>query len=147
METTVTKLDAAWHLLDAALVALLDRNDSMSAIVLGGAAEDIFVGLLKLEGREGEGARQEMIPHIRAFLARDTPDAPVLRDGEGHDTLRRTFNWLRHSDRADDPAEWTLDFELEAAAVVERAVVNASRLTGTDHPRWQDLLLLGRRWA
>ena len=141
----LSKKDAASHLLDAAISALLDRGDAVAAIVLGGASEDIFAGLLKREGRELEGARQEMILTIREFVALENPGAPPMAEKDGHDMLRGVFNWLRHNDREDDAQEMRLDFRLEAAAIVERAAENRFRLDGIDHPRMAELLALFRQ--
>lgn len=124
--------------------ALLDRDDAIVAIVLGAAAEDVFQGLLRLAGKEAMGARAQFIPHIRAFVALDNPSEPPMPDGVGHSLLRSTSNWLRHNDQDDDAQERTLDFHLEASAVVERAAENAFALTGVDHPRMTELMTRAR---
>ena len=140
MLAKTTKRLAAHHLLSEALAALLDRGDALTAIVLGDAAEDVYAGLLKRESRAGDSAMQEMVPHVRAFAAIDDPSAQPPSDKRVITAMRRTFDWLRHNDWEIDPQEREVDFDLEAAAIIERAIVNEDRLTGVAHPRWQELL-------
>lgn len=54
---SVAKVEAARHLLDAALAHLLDTNDYLPAIVLAGAAEDIYRGTLGKDGKAPAASR------------------------------------------------------------------------------------------
>jgi hypothetical protein len=67
-----------------------------------------------------------------------------MSDGVGHSLLRGTSNWLRHNDLDNEPQERTLDFHLEAIAILERAAENAFVLSGLDHPLMTELMTRGR---
>jgi hypothetical protein len=43
---TISKFQVAQHLLDQAVAAVLDRDDPLSAIVLGGAAKEVLQHLI-----------------------------------------------------------------------------------------------------
>ena len=51
------------------------------------------------------------------------------------DVMRRTFNWLRHNDRPEDPQEAELDFHFEAGIIIDRAIENLFLLSKTVNKR------------
>jgi len=136
----LTKVHAAEHLLDAAIEALLDRNDPVTAIVLAGSAEDVFQGLLKLQRREHEAARAQLLPHLRAFIAREDPSATPLADNTVFNMMRSTFTWLRHADHEREPLEIDRDLHTEALLVLYRAAENGYSVTETAPPRMMELV-------
>ncbi|MDG0856360.1 hypothetical protein [Roseateles puraquae] len=142
----VTKRQVADHLLDAAAVALLDQSDPITAIVLGGSAEDIYWGLLERERPGAEPAREEIARHVIEVTAALFPNDQRMTLKAARNAIRSTFNWLRHNDDPDEAQSREWDAQQEAAAIVERAMENLFRLTGSDHPRYQELLThsLGR---
>lgn len=141
----LSKLEAAEHLLDRSVEAYLDRGDAISAIVLGGAAEDIYIGLLKRDGQGIPSSRAEMAEHVIATASHLFPGMKPLATGEAHAAIRSAFNWLRHNDPSkDDPQDRTIDEVIEAISIIERAMENRLRLTGRDHPRRQELVLRDR---
>lgn len=140
----VSKRGVADHLLEAAVAALLDRSDALSAIVLGGSAEDVYQGLLKLQDDKGPSAREELAKDVIAIAGALYPDEPAMTDRRAFDAIRGTFNWLRHNDRAEDQQTRVINATLEAAAIVERAMFNQHLLSGREHPRMQELLRLMR---
>jgi hypothetical protein len=145
LHSLVNKAGAAEHFLNEAMTALLDRDDRLTAIVLAGAAEDVYQGLLKLSDRSSEAARAMLVAALRDFVALEDPGAPPMADGEGHSAMRGTYNWLRHHDgTVEEPMDRRLDYRLEAAAVIERAVVNQFAVSSVEHLRFQELLMAFR---
>ena len=139
--TTITKLEAARRLCDAAVVALLDQREPLSAIVLGGSAEDVLAGLIAMQVPAWPTAREQMVRAMRQLVNLESPPR-ALSDKDGHGLLRTVFNWLRHSDRPGDPPTCEADFDAEAVEVVDRALTNLFLLTGTDHPRYSEVCQL-----
>lgn len=135
---TISKLDAARKLCDAAATAFLDRRDVLATIVLAGSAADVLAGLMGRQSPQWPSARDQMVAGMQQFAALERP--PIsLTEGEGHTYLRSLFNWLRHADTLTDPQEWEGDFEEEASEVLDRALTNWFLLTGTSHPRFGEL--------
>ncbi len=142
---TITKIQAADALLDRAVELLLDKRDFIAAIVLGGSADDILQGLLEKQGKTGTSAREQLIPHLRAWAAKfDLAGEPSLTDGQGHSLLRHVFDWLRHADKGDDSDPAEFDLEGEAVGVIERAIENRHTL-GKLHRRAREVVMHERK--
>lgn len=135
---TVNKLGAALHLLDSAISMLLDRSDYLSAIVLAGAAEDLLQGQLARGNRSDSASRAQLAKGTQAIHKHFFPDAPALKDKDAFDLMRDVYNWLRHDDR-DDAFERRLDWRQEAIHACMRAVDNQFEVTGSAHPRMNEL--------
>jgi hypothetical protein len=146
-EEELTKVDAAKRLLDRGMELFLDDGDDLSALVLGGSAEDILEGLLVRQRNGQTPARRQMAKDAATALGFDQHShgwKAVVEDMWRY--LRREFNWTRHADRLDDPMTLKADWHDEALWALDRASENLQMLTGEEHPRWQEVIamMLGR---
>lgn len=127
----VEKHAVARHLLDQAIERLL-AADYLSAIVLGGTAEDLLEGLLKRKGVHGSASRQQAADALHKVFLHLFPDEPQPTPKDAVAVMREAFNWLRHSDR-DEAQTRRLNLRAEAVAVCMRAIDNLCELTGEEH--------------
>lgn len=133
----VEKLSAARHLLDQAVVRL-QAGDYLSAIVLGGTAEDLLEGLLSQRGSKQEASRPQLSEAIPKVFHHLFPGEPAPSPQDAVALMRETFNWLRHADR-DEVQTRRLNLRAEAVALSTRAIDNLWTLTGEEHPASQQL--------
>lgn len=134
----VEKAVAARHLLDRAIEALR-AGDHLSAIVLGGTAEDLFEGMLKQRGRQPVASRQQLVKAVPAVFKHLFPGELQLSEDDAYNLIRHTFNWLRHADKVGEPQTKRLNLRAEAVALCMRAVDNLWELTGEEHPAAREL--------
>jgi hypothetical protein len=134
----VSKLAAAERLLNAAIEALLDKGDYISAIVLAGAAEDLLQGQLARGNRADAASRAQLAKGTQAIHRHFFPDEPPLKEKDAFELMRNVYNWLRHDDR-DDALERRLEWRQEALHICMRAVDNLFEVTGSLHPRTREL--------
>jgi hypothetical protein len=118
--TVTSKTHAGLTLLNRAIDLYIDHQDYLSALVLAGAAEDIFHGHLVRLGKET--ARQNMATAAVKIAKRLDPSGKPRSERNMIDAMRWPFNWPRHNDREDDPEEVELDWEEEAWQVLNRAI-------------------------
>jgi hypothetical protein len=128
----VEKLAAARHLLDRA-IERLQAADYLSAIVLGGTAEDLFEGFLTQRGTKDAASRPQLGEAIPRVFNHLFPGDPAPTPQEAIAFMRETFNWLRHADR-DEAQTRRLNLKSEAVALCTRAIDNLWELTGDEHP-------------
>jgi hypothetical protein len=133
----ISKAEAARSLLDSATRALLDDRDYVAAIVLGGAAEDVYQDLLDRDGRLAQAARQQMVGPVMQVYARLAPERDPLTEKQAFDTIRFTYNWLRHNDKKwkDEPQVIEVALVDEAHYAVKRAIENLFWFAKVEHPR------------
>jgi hypothetical protein len=135
---TISKVAAAERLLDAAIQMLLDKQDYLAAIVLGGAAEDLLQGQLARGNRAHAASRAQLAKGTQAIHKRFFPEEAPLKDKEAFELMRDVYNWLRHDDRG-DAVERRLDWRQEALHICMRAVDNLFEVTGREHHRVREL--------
>lgn len=140
MQITISKLEAAKHLLDRALDLYLDSDDPIAAMVLAGAAEDLINGLLVRVGRGGETGRGQLLPDVKALNQTFFPGTPTLPDRDAYRMMRSVFNWFRHSDDSDEPDPIEVDIDIEAEIVLFRAIENLGQYTGGEARRAAELV-------
>lgn len=133
----VEKNSAARHLLDQA-VCRLQSGDYLSAIVLGGTAEDLLEGLLRQRGAEAAASRPQLAGAFLKVFRHMFPGEPQPSPRDAIGIMRETFNWLRHADR-DEAQARRLNLKAEAVALCTRAIDNLWALEGEEHPASRDL--------
>lgn len=134
MEISISKLQAAGHLLDRAIELYLDKRDYISAIVLAGSAEDLMQGILVLQGRSNEAARAQMVAAAQGIAQKIMPGEAVS-EKDTIALMRGMFNWLRHSDKKDDPLQVAWHLDIEAETILFRALQNWDLLKGPEPAR------------
>jgi hypothetical protein len=138
---TLRKIDVAREILDRAIKLHLDESDYLSAMVLAGAAEDVFHDLLVKAGKGEQAARNNMAGAAVAIQA-EIAAGSVLTEKTVRTWMRDAFNWMRHADKDTDPDELTHDWECESAMVLVRASENLLVLTGELPMRAEDVAQL-----
>ena len=133
----VEKLAAARHLLDQAVLRL-HAADYLSAIVLGGTAEDLLEGLLGQRGSKQAASRPQLSEAIPKVFRHLFPGEPPPSPEDATAFMREAFNWLRHADRNEAQAR-RLNLRSEAVALCARAIDNLWTLTGEEHPASRQL--------
>lgn len=132
-----TKQELALHQLDHAIRLLLDDNDAICAITLGGAAEDILGEMVKLQG--GVSAHQALIDECVATgrLVHNEE----WRAREFHEMFAYYRNELKHYRQGSDI---TVTAEC-AHPVLDRAIENLRTLGApeSEHVR----RYLDHRWS
>jgi hypothetical protein len=136
-QTRLRKVDVARGLLDRAIDLYLDEKAYVPAIVMAGAAEDVFHGYLKRNNLQPTRANVA-VTAARLYAKRQQP-APNQQQLERHfvNRMRDLFNWLRHADDATEPDEDDFDLEEEAMRVIDRAMTDMGQLLG-DYPARTD---------
>jgi len=132
VSVVVDKVFAARHLLDQA-ISRLQSEDYLSAIVLGGTAEDLFEGMLKQRGAQSNASRLQLAEAFLKVYRHMFPGEPQPSPQEAVGIMRETFNWLRHADR-DEVQTRRLNLRAEAVALCTRAIDNLWALVGEEHP-------------
>jgi hypothetical protein len=118
MGKLITKTDAARQLLDRALELFLDQNDFLAAMVLAGAAEDVFRDYLLRAGKEP--SRDSIAIGTVQIANLIDPNGEPLRVKDVASAMRFPYNWPRHHDR-DDPDSLEIDWEDVAEQIISRA--------------------------
>ena len=135
MQVTTTKRDAAFALLNRAFDVYLDHHDCLSAIVLAGSAEDLMQGLLTQQGQSQYAARRQLLAGAREIAQAIDPEHAPISEKDTFGLMRGMFNWLRHSDKKDEPDSVTWDLDREAETIIYRALQNWDTLKGLEPPR------------
>jgi hypothetical protein len=112
VSTSTSKIEVARELLQRALYLFLEDRAFVPAIVLAGAAEDVFHGYLQRSG--AEPARTNFAKSASRISMHLDPSAPPIDVKIFVKRMRDPFNWLRHADDPSDPDDATWDFEEEA---------------------------------
>jgi len=131
VSTTISKIEVATELLDRALALFLDQRAFVPAIVLAGAAEDVFHGHLLRNGTEP--ARTNFARSASRISKHLDPAAPAIPEKVFVKRMRDPFNWLRHADDPSDSDTATWDLEEEAEHILSRAIENMGQLLA-DYP-------------
>lgn len=116
-----TKQELALHQLDRAIRLLLDEDDTISAITLGGAAEEILGALVKLHG--GVGAHQVFVDEC--LEAGRAIHKEKWKSGEFSNMLTYYKNELKHYHQGSDI---TVTEEC-AHPILDRAIENLQFLS------------------
>ena len=112
MKNLVSKIDAAVHQLDWAIMLFLDSDAFIPAITLAGAAEEILGQTLQ---------DRAVVAQLKAKFAADTGLAESVISQA---YLNRAKNWLKHWQHLRDAETITLDLEAEAVQYLIRAITN-----------------------
>ncbi len=129
--STFSKIEVAQELLERALALFLDDHAFVPAIVLAGAAEDVFHGYLQRAG--AEPARVNFARSASRISKHLNPAEPEIPEQVFVQRMRDPFNWLRHADDPSDPDNASWDFEVEAEHILSRAIENMGQLL-SDYP-------------
>lgn len=132
---TLTKVDAACHLLDAGITRFL-AEDFISAAVLVGSAEIVLGNSV---AKTGLAPSIDILKKTVQFVdGKVGPKPPTTTEDQAFKQMRSMFNWLRHANR-DEPHTRLFDLEAEAAFTLSRALGNYLMMTGHNHPRLGEL--------
>jgi len=134
-QVTVTKIDAAVALLNRAIAVFLDHADYLSAVVLGGSAEDVLQGLLARGGHGAQSARAHMAVSAKRIAESLDPSGGPVSEKDAVNLMRGLFNWLRHADSPTEPSSIDWHTDIEARVTIYRALHNLDALGGPNPPR------------
>ena len=144
-KVTLSNLDIAERQLERSIELFLDRKDFVSALTLAGAAEEILGKLLKAQDKkhwleEITGAALKALGYRKSDM--ETPSANQARKGIVA-LANRSRNSLKHYN---DDGSITLEIDVEAADMIDRAVSNYWKLTQRETGamgRFRELVFMG----
>jgi hypothetical protein len=139
-EATYSKFDIASNQLESAIGMFVSSRDRFSVITLAGAADSIFIELVR---RAGKKDFSEYVQAVSEAKGEKTPSLSTVRS-HINDVLQ--INAVKHFG-AGDPESITLDSDQCALGAILKAMANLKKLTTEDPPyvkamlawTWQNL--------